>query len=67
MDMRAAMNRITALETEKNTLKSDVEEKEVVVAQNSEELEGQKKKNKELNQDLDDLQLKLRKVPFIND
>ena len=60
-DMRAALNRITALETEKNTLKTDVEEKEVVVAQNSEELESQKKKNSQLSSDVEDLDRKLRK------
>lgn len=61
-EMRNAMNRINALETEKVTLETNVEEKEVVVAQNSEELESQKRRNRDLNEELDNLSRKLKKV-----
>ena len=56
------MDRILALESEKSTLETNVEEKAVVVAQNSEELETQKRQCKNLNEELDDARRKMRKL-----
>ena len=61
-EMRTAMDRILALESEKSTLQTNVEEKSVVVAQNSEELETQKRQCKNLNEELDDARRKIRKL-----
>ena len=61
-EMRTAMERIMALETEKTTLQTNVEEKTVVVAQNSEELDAQKRQCKQLNEELDDMRRKMRKM-----
>ena len=61
-EMRTAIERIMALETEKTTLQTNVEEKTVVVAQNSEELDAQKRQCKQLNEELDDLRRKMRKM-----
>ena len=61
-EMRTAMDRILALESEKSTLETNVEEKAVVVAQNSEELETQKRQCKNLNEELDDARRKIRKL-----
>merc|ERR1712083_657180 len=58
-EMRTAMDRILALESEKSTLETNVEEKAVVVAQNSEELETQKRQCKNLNEELDDARRKM--------
>ena len=61
-EMRTAIDRIMALETEKTTLQTNVEEKTVVVAQNSEELDAQKRQCKQLNEELDDMRRKMRKI-----
>ena len=61
-EMRTAIERIMALETEKTTLQTNVEEKTVVVAQNSEELDAQKRQCKQLNEELDDMRRKMRKM-----
>jgi len=61
-EMRTAIDRIMALETEKTTLQTNVEEKTVVVAQNSEELDAQKRQCKQLNEELDDMRRKMRKM-----
>ena len=64
-DMRTAIDRIMALETEKTTLQTNVEEKTVVVAQNSEELDAQKRQCKQLNEELDDMRRKMRKMQVL--
>jgi len=61
-EMRTAMERILALESEKTTLQTNVEEKSVAVAQNSEELDAQKRQCKQLNEELDDMRRKMRKM-----
>ena len=45
--MNATMSRLSALENQNTELKTNVEEKDVVVMQSSEELDSQKKKNTE--------------------
>ena len=64
-EMRTAIDRIMALETEKTTLQTNVEEKTVVVAQNSEELDAQKRQCKQLNEELDDMRRKMRKMQVL--
>jgi kinesin family protein C1 len=59
--MGATLNRIATLENQNTVLMTDVEEKEVVVAQNSEELDTQKHRNKELTSTLDEVQTKLNR------
>ena len=54
--------RLFVLENQNVALKSNVEEKEVVVAQNSEELETKKRQNKELNENLSDIRAKMNKA-----
>merc|ERR1719361_1639115 len=61
-EMSTAIQRILALESEKTTLQTNVEEKSVAVAQNSEELDTQKKQCKQLNEELDDMRRKIRKM-----
>merc|ERR1739848_793077 len=61
-EMKITMERVLALESEKSTLQTNVEEKSVVVAQNSEELETQKRQCKDLNEELDDARRKMRKL-----
>ena len=62
VEMRTAIDRIMNLESEKTTLQTNVEEKTVVVAQNSEELDVQKRQCKQLNEELDDMRRKMRKM-----
>ena len=65
-EMRTAMERILALESEKTTLQTNVEEKSVAVAQNSEELDAQKRQCKQLNEELDDMRRKMRKMQVMS-
>ena len=55
------MTRLSALENQNTELKTNVEEKDVVVMQSSEELDSQKKKNADLNANIDELKSKLKK------
>ena len=55
------MSRLSALENQNTELKTNVEEKDVVVMQNSEELESQKKKNTVLTSSIEELQAKLKR------
>ena len=59
--MNATMSRLSALENQNTELKTNVEEKDVVVMQSSEELDSQKKKNTELNAYIEELKSKLKK------
>ena len=59
--MSATMTRLSALENQNTELKTNVEEKDVVVMQSSEELDSQKKKNADLNANIDELKSKLKK------
>ena len=59
--MSATMTRLSALENQNTELKTNVEEKDVVVMQSSEELDSQKKKNADLNANIDKLKSKLKK------
>jgi len=61
-EMKFAMERILNLEQEKTTLQTNVEQKSVVVAQNSEELDSQKRQCRQLNEEIDDMRRKMRKM-----
>lgn len=59
-NMKGTMERLAALENQNTVLQTNVQEKEVVVAQNTEELDNANRKNKELAFSVEELEAKLK-------